>query len=225
MLPRLEELMTINNIEKVKETTRIIRKASEDELVQIEELFDKKFGNGKDMKELKEQVLEKLNAELEALQKAQQGRDVSAGTNHESTANSNPAAERLKKLKENVRDRLSGIIEYMDGENSNSGEDIEQSSPNVTPKVSRRGTPKVTSNSIDGVLTVIHEVLLLMKLPLHIAKRLVDELYKVFENLRSILNNPAINDYLIIIDIESKNNINHCILEALRQGMSTENIV
>lgn len=92
-----------------------------------------------------------------------------------------------------------------------------------------RSTPDDTGNSVDAMIMLLHEALLLTKTPLEVATRAYDELKKIHALIRTIQCINANNDCLIIFDSEcnnvERNSIDHCILKALRRGKSTPNMV
>lgn len=205
MSPRLEEFLNIINIcpEYAKLITASIREKSE----KIKNLFNEKRISKetfwKQMASLRAKIAKKLGDDFAAL--------LQEKRNHESTENS----ERLKILKEAVRKRLKSIIKYLDIE-------LNPSEEKATPNVTR-------CYSTDEMLSVIHELLLLMEIPFEIAKRLVDELTQVHGDIRTIQSSNAIQDYLIIFDSRvndvQKITIAQRILEALHKGTSSTDIV
>lgn len=200
MLPRLEEFLCIIICRVMAEQiTASIRTKSPE----IENLLTKKRNStkrfSKSMASLKEKIDKELDDNLAALQ---QKRD------QESTENS----EHLAKYKEAVRKRLNTIIKYLNSE-LNPSEDTKQKTPNAT------------KYSTDEMLAIIHEVLLLMEIPLEVVERLVDELKQVHEAVQTIQSSNNIKGYLVIFDDVEKKTITQHILESLRKGMSTIDIV
>lgn len=212
MLPRLVQILLSNNVcrQEAELITEVIREECSVEMSKIEKQMSKHRKKGaKDF--------------TDELTKLQQKRSRHEETIPEPTPHTSqtdePLQKRLIQLKKNVKECLEGVIKCLKDQKTSS-KDIKPPTINVTPEV--------TTNPTDQVLTIIHEVLLKMEFPLkvHVAETLVSELRKVYGDIREIQANCH---NLITFDIKSKNeeanNINHCILEALRHGMSTADII